>query len=234
MTLQDQLINLLTNYVQNLPANTKIPSERALAMKYELSRTTVRSALMEMEITGLIRRVHGKGTFVNKVDLKSDLNQSYSFSEQMISLGKEPKTQIISFERREANSFFARNLQVELGSQIIKLKRLRIADEIPMMLERTYLPVEHFSLMTKSMLVEHSLYEVFEQNFNERINYADEYFLAGITSGEDSKYLNLKEGSPCLNLRRQTFNQNNQIIEFTLSVARSDQFAYHIRHNVSN
>lgn len=234
ITLQEQLINLLTNYIQTLPANAKLPSERELAEKYELSRTTVRAALMELEVTGMIRRVHGKGTFVNRVDLNSDLNSSYSFNKQMISLGKKPQTKILSFERKEANAYFAKNLETEVGSQIIKLKRLRFADGIPVMLERTYLPAEHFSLMTESMLSNRSLYSVFAEEFNEQVYYADEYFLAGITSANDSKYLKIKEGTPCLNLRRQTYNPHNQIIEFTLSVAISDQFAYHIRHDISN
>ena len=234
ITLQEQLINLLTNYIQTLPANAKLPSERELAERYELSRTTVRAALMELEVTGMIRRVHGKGTFVNRVDLNSDLNSSYSFNKQMISLGKKPQTKILSFERKEANAYFAKNLETEVGSQIIKLKRLRFADGIPVMIERTYLPADHFSLMTESMLNNRSLYSVFSEEFNEQVYYADEYFLAGITSANDSKYLEIKEGAPCLNLRRQTYDPHNQIIEFKLSVARSDQFAYHIRHDISN
>ena len=234
ITLQEQLINLLTNYIQSMPANAKLPSERQLADKYELSRTTVRSALNELEVTGLIRRVHGKGTFVNRIDLNSDLNSSYSFNKQMMSIGKKPQTKILSFDRKEANSYFSHKLDVEVGDQIIKIKRLRLADDIPVMLERTYLPASHFNLMTEDLLEDRSLYEVFATEFNEPVYYADEYFLAGITSKRDSEYLDLKEGTPCLNLKRSTYNSHNQVIEYTLSVARSDQFAYHIRHDISN
>ncbi|APX71984.1 GntR family transcriptional regulator [Companilactobacillus allii] len=234
ITLQEQLINLLTNYIQSMPANAKLPSERKLSDKYELSRTTVRSALNELEVTGLIRRVHGKGTFVNRVDLNSDLNSSYSFNKQMMSIGKKPQTKILSFDRKEANSYFARKLDVEVGDQVIKIKRLRLADDVPVMLERTYLPANHFNLMTEDLLEDRSLYDVFDKEFNEPVYYADEYFLAGIISKRDSEYLDLAEGTPCLNLKRSTYNSHNQVIEFTLSVARSDQFAYHIRHDISN
>lgn len=233
ITLQEQLINLLTNYIQSMPANAKLPSERQISDKYQLSRTTVRAALNELEVTGLIRRVHGKGTFVNRVDLNSDLNSSYSFNKQMMSIGKKPQTKILSFERKEANSYFSRKLDVEIGDQVIKLKRLRFADGLPVMLERTYLPANHFNLLTEDMLEGRSLYEIFATEFNEQVYYADEYFLAGITSKRDSHYLDIKEGTPCLNLKRSTYNLHNQVIEYTLSVARSDQFAYHIRHDIS-
>ena len=53
---------------------------------------------------------------------------------------------------------------------------------------------------------------------------------ASIASKEDAKLLMIPEGAPVLHLARQTYNMKNEIIEFTLSVARADQFHYQIRH----
>ncbi|HHE3222665.1 TPA: UTRA domain-containing protein, partial [Enterococcus faecium] len=47
---------------------------------------------------------------------------------------------------------------------------------------------------------------------------------------EDSELLNIPEGSPVLHLVRSTYNLENEVIEFTLSVARADKFHYKIRH----
>lgn len=233
ITLQEQLTSLLTNYIGNLSPDTKLPSERRLADKYELSRNTVRAALMELEITGKVRRIHGKGTFVNKMDPNSDLGSGYRFSKQMSLLGKKPQTKILSFERTEVDDRYFQNLDVDLGREIIKITRLHLADGLPMILERSFLPVDRFKLLTRKMITGKSLYRVFADEFDEKVKYADEYFLSGIVNNNDAKILELNEGDPCLNIRRKTYNQRNQIIEFSLSVARSDQFTYHVRHDIN-
>lgn len=234
ITLQEQLINLLTDYVQSLPADTKIPSERELAFKYDLSRNTVRAALLELEIAGMVRRIHGKGTFVNKFNLKSNLSDGSRFSKQMQSLGKEPQTKVLSFEHKELDDNFFKNLDVDLGRAVIKIQRLHYADGIPILLERSYLPRNRFESMNKKMIQGHSVYHVLAKNFNENVSYADEYFSAGLINNNDSKLLEVDEGTPCQNIQRKTYNQKNQVIECTLSVARSDQFSYHIRHEIDD
>ncbi|WP_119326998.1 GntR family transcriptional regulator [Companilactobacillus musae] len=234
INLQEQLINLLTSYIQNLPANAKLPSERQLADKYEVSRNTIRNALLGLEATDLVKRVHGKGTFVNRINLNSDLGSSFKFGQQMRMLGKTPSTKIINFEKKDINAYFAQNMNLKLGDIIIRVDRLRLADNVPMMLERSFLPQKLFPTLNQEMLQDRSMYDVFRDDFGEEISYADEYFSAGIISACDSKIMNLKEGTPCLHLKRTTYDLNHQIIEFTLSVARSDEFSYHVRHNIEN
>ena len=59
---------------------------------------------------------------------------------------------------------------------------------------------------------------------------ADEEFMPVLPRKEDSEPLNIPEGSPVLHLVRSTYNLENEVIEFTLSVARADKFHYKIRH----
>ena len=165
VTLQEQLINRLTANIQILPSNAKLPSERQLADKYEVSRNTVRAALMELEATGIVRRIHGKGTFVNRVNLNSDLGSSYKFGQQMILMGKNPTTRILGFEKKEANAYFADKLQLQVGELMFKIERLRLADNVPMMFERTFLPFKAFKMLSESMLEEQSMYDIFREYY---------------------------------------------------------------------
>lgn len=234
INLQQQLVNRLIDYIETLPTNAKLDSERQLAEQYEVSRNTVRAALLSLEAIGLVRRIHGKGTFVNRTNLNSDLSSSYKFGEQMQLLGKVPTTKVISFEKREVNAYFADNMNLNFGEFIIKIERLRLADGEPMMFERTYLPLKIFPTLTLEMLKNKPLYDVFEQDYQENISYADEYFSSGVISDCDSKVMGLPEGMPCLMLKRKTYDLKQQLIEFTLSTARSDEFAYHVRHNIED
>ena len=148
----------------------------------------------------------------------------------MRSVGKIPETKILEFEVVEANKYLAGRLGVSLGEKLLKLKRLRLADGQPMMLERSYLPAKKFLTLTRELLEQKPLYDLFSQEFNQTIRVANEEFFATIAKSKDARQLQIIEGSPVLSLRRTTYNTENEIIEFTLSVARADQFRYRIAH----
>lgn len=230
--LYDQLVDLLKDKIENeMEANSMLPSERELSERYGLSRTTVRLALQELEKMGYIYRQHGKGTFVSHLgEQATNLSGTYSFTEQMKSLGKKPQTEILLFEVLEANKYFAEHLNLRLGEKIIKVKRLRSADGVPMMVERSYLPLKKFMTLTEEELAAKPMYDVFQEDYQEIIKVAEEEFFASIARNRDADVLEISEGAPVLNLARSTYNDKNEIIEFTLSVARADQFRYKIFH----
>ncbi|MGX7351900.1 UbiC transcription regulator-associated domain protein [Enterococcus canis] len=230
--LYTQLVDLMKEKIETeMAPNEILPSERELSERYGLSRTTVRLAMQELEKMGYIYRHHGKGTFVSDLSKQTtNLSGTYSFTEQMISMGKVPETKIIELESFEANKYLASQLNLSLGEPIFKLKRLRLADGQPMMVERSYLPVKKFMSLTKEQLTGKPLYDIFAQDFQERIRVADEEFFASIARSQDAELLDISEGAPVLNLIRTTYNIKNEIIEYTLSVARADQFRYRIRH----
>ncbi|MDT2821295.1 GntR family transcriptional regulator [Enterococcus devriesei] len=227
-----QLVDLLQERIEKqMIPHDKLPSERELTAQYGVSRTTVRLALQELESSGYIYRRHGKGTFVSDIQKKvADIAGAYSFTEQMKSLGRHPDTRILSFEQIEADKFIAKHLNLSLGEAIYKLSRLRSADREPLMLEDTYLPVKLFMTLDDKLLRSKPLYDIFSEDFNQTVRLADEELYASIASKEDAKQLMINEGAPVLHLARQTYNMKNEIIEFTLSVARADQFHYQIRH----
>ncbi len=99
-----------------------------------------------------------------------------------------------------------------------------------MMIEKSYLPVKLFMTLSRELLSIKPLYDLFSEDFNQTVRSADEEFYASIAQKEDSELLNIPEGSPVLHLVRSTYNLENEVIEFTLSVARADKFHYKIRH----
>ena len=230
--LYDQLVDLLSDKIQNeMHPGDALPSERDLAETYGLSRTTVRLAMSELEELGLVTRKHGKGTFVSSVSRDTtDLMGTYSFTDQMRSLGRVPHTEVLDFEVREASKFVAQNMDLRLGEAVFRMRRLRSADGVLMMLERTYMPVKVFDGLTKHMVESKSLYEIVEQDFRMKIKTAEEAFGARAARPDEAKLLKIDEDSPVLHLVRTTYNSKNVVIEYTRSVARADMFEYKIVH----
>lgn len=231
--LYGKLVDTIRESIETeLKPHDLLPSERELSEIYGVSRTTVRLALQELEHMGYIYKKHGKGTFVSSVSGSiMNLSGSYSFTEEMRKLGKVPETKILDFKILEANKYFSQHLDIYKGEKIIKIKRLRLADKAPMMIERTYLPYKKFLTLTSQRLEEKPMYDIFKDDYKETIKYAEEEFYASLVNGKDASALEIPEGTASLNMIRKTYNINNEVIEYTLSVARSDQFRYKILHN---
>ena len=230
--LYDQLVDLLREKIDNeLEPGDLLPSERELSERYGLSRTTVRLALKELETLGLISRRHGKGTFVSDASREAtNLMGSYSFTEQMREMGRSPKTVILEFEVREATKSVADHLHLRIGDKVFRMRRLRLADDVPMMVERTYLPVSEFVSLTFDDVASKPLYDIMEKDYHEKIRLAEEEFYASIARSADAQALGIAEGAPVLELVRTTYSDKNMVIEYTHSVARADQFKYKVTH----
>lgn len=230
--LYSQLVDILVAEMELMGAGDKLPSERQLCKLYGLSRTTVRQAISELELNGYIERVHGKGTFVaNRDSYKHNLSDYYSFTQQMISIGKVPRTEVLEFHIERSNKFVANKLKIEEGDKVIRFIRIREADDIPMMLETTFLPYDEFSKITRNTLYELPLYDIFEEIYNRKIYHVEEDFSASIVGKEEAAALNISSGVPCLRIKRLSFDIDGDIMEYTISFARGDQFAYKVAYD---
>lgn len=221
--LETELIDLINR--GELKENDKLPSERELCEQYNVSRTTARQAIGELERKEYVYKVHGKGTFVSPKVYKQQLLKFYSFTEEMKKLGKNPSSEILSFDLIRADNKIAEKLRVEENSQVYEILRLRVADDTPMMLEFTYLPEYRFVGLDEEMLQERPMYDIFRETYNVSLTKAKESFKPILMVKSDAKILNVEDGTAAMRIERVTF-ENNRIIEYTVSVSRGDKFEY--------
>lgn len=224
-----QLVDILLEEMENsLSEGEQIPSEREICDKYNVSRTTVRQAINELEREGLIYKVHGKGTFVAPKKMKQDLVGFYSFTEEMKKLGKKPLSKVMSFEITDAGRKVSKKMNIEENAMVYKFTRLRIADDIPMMLEETFVPHDLFPGLTKEELESNALYDIFTEKYKVESKVADEFFTPVMAFENEASLLEMPSSLPSLRIERYTYNEN-RIIEYTNSIARGDKFKYHVR-----
>lgn len=226
-----QLMNILIDKIENkLEEDTQIPSEREICEVYDVSRTTVRQAMDELEKEGYIYKIHGKGTFVSPKRMNQDLSAFYSFTEEMKKLGKEPSSEVTGFEVVQAGEHISDMFKKGNEDLLYKISRIRKADGIHMMYETTYIPYDRFKGITREKLENKPLYDILSKEYNVRISSAEEYFRPILTNKIESVYLDIKEGSPSLKIERFTY-EKGEVIEYTVSVARGDKFKYRVRLN---
>lgn len=223
--LETELIDLINK--GDIKENDKLPSEREICNQYNVSRTTARQAIGELERKEYVYKVHGKGTFVSPKVYKQQLLKFYSFTEEMKKLGKNPSSEVLGFELIKANEKIAVKLGINKNENIYKILRLRIADDVPMMLEFTYLPEYRFLKLQDKMLRERPMYDIFREKYNVSITKAKESFKPVLINKNDAKILNVKEGTAAMKIERITY-ENENIIEYTVSISRGDKFEYNV------
>lgn len=223
-----QLMNILIEKIENnMKENDKLDSEREICKKYGVSRTTVREALDELEKNKYIYKVQGKGNFISPKVVEQDLIKVSSFTEEMKKLGKNPTSKLLNFEIIEANNKVSKKLRIEENELVFKISRIRIADDIPMIYEITYLPYERFKNLTREMIEENPLYEILKNSFNTYITSAEEVIESVLINKLESVYLEIPQAQAGLKFQRISYEQM-EIIEYTITIARGDRYRYRV------
>jgi len=226
-----QLSEILIEKIQDLDIGSQIDTEREICEKYNVSRTTTRLALDELANDEYITKVHGKGNFVANKYIEQKLIEFYSFSEEMRRLKKTPKSQYISVKVQYADNKITKKLNVTSGDRVYCIKRLRLGDDIPMMIETTYLPYNMFKGMSQDVLETNSLYDLMRKDYGVNFDYAEQIFRPILINKEESILLDTNVGMPALKIERYTYgkeNLGNRIVEYSIGVARGDVFKYRI------
>ncbi|MGJ7919719.1 GntR family transcriptional regulator [Neobacillus sp. LXY-4] len=205
-----------------------LPAEREYAEKYQISRMTVRQAFTQLVNEGYLHRLQGKGTFVAERKIEQALQGLTSFTEDMKARGFEPGSQLIHFEIIPATSQIASQLSIQEYGPVYEIKRIRLADGVPMALETNYISANLIKGLTEE-IVNQSLYTYIEDRLNLRIDHAAQVIESSIATQSEANYLNINKGAPVMLIQRNTFLHDGTPVEFVKSAYRADRYKFMIQ-----
>lgn len=208
-----------------LKTEETIPSEREYAEKYQISRMTVRQALNNLVTEGLLYRQKGRGTFVNKQRVEQELQGLTSFTEDMLARGFKPGNRLVSFEILPADPQVAQRLKVAEHTPVYEMKRVRLADDLPMAFETTYVPANLIKGLTEEVITQ-SLYSYVEEKLGLVIMEATQQIESSIAKDTETIHLQIEKGSPTLLIRRTSFLEDGTPFEFVKSAYRADRYTF--------
>lgn len=206
----------------------RIPSEEAIRERYAVSRATVRQALSELELDGHLVRHQGRGTFVCQPKIETSLHNFYSFTQDMKARGLKPESRLIMFDLVLRDSIASEVFGLDKREPLVKMVRLRLANEEPIMLETTYLPERLVPDMKEEDVSNQSLYSLLEERYELVLARAVESFEPVLIDEFASKMLEVPKGSPALFLERVGSLANGQRVELSQSIVRGDRCRYFV------
>ena len=130
--------------VNRLAPNTRIPSERDLCEMWGVSRTTLRQAVDTLVGRGVLYRVNGAGVYVSVGKKNRNMVGVDSMVGELRQQGSILAKKIISVRKVEATKQISKKLHVLLGQEVYEYILLRKIDDVPCILETTYLDCERY------------------------------------------------------------------------------------------
>ncbi len=209
---------------EELKPGDGVPSEQAIATKFGVSRMTVRQALKSLADLGVIYSQRGKGTFVAGNKLEKSFRQVLSFTEEMAARGSRPSSRLLRFEIDPADENAASTLQIPVGEKLISLRRLRLADSVPMGIEWSRIPLSLCPDFMETFKPEGSLYQALNGRYGIKVAVTDEVAEASVATTEQARLLQIPKRAPVLLFSRISYVASGKAVEYVISVYRGDRY----------
>ncbi len=223
--LHQQLYEIMRSRLESdqYQSGDRFFTEADLIENFGISRNTARQVLSRLSIEGYIIRERGKGTTVAKPSLEQSLEKIVSFTDEMNRRGMKPGTVVLSQEMTKPTDKQIKALRVNPETKLICIKRLRLADQLPICVEESYLVESYFPNITDYDYAEYPLKRAIETILNSRLDHAQQKIKAISASKELAQILKIERGSPILYIERITYTRNIPI-EFLQIYYRGDRF----------
>jgi len=205
----------------------RLMSERELGEKFKVSRMTVRQALTEMTHEGILYTQAGKGTYVSELKIKQELERLTGFSQDMAARGSIASGRVLEARIIPATLSLAAIFSVPANTELVLLSRLRLSDNIPLAIEVAYLLHQVCPGILDFDFSKESLYNILSTRYHTSLVRAEQTMESGLASPQEIELLQTTSPAPVLRIERLSYNEQNTLVEFVVSVYRGDRYKFH-------
>jgi GntR family transcriptional regulator len=219
----------LRNLIQKGEPGELIPSEVEVATRFKVSRMTARQAIINLLQEGLVDRRRGAGTFIASKPIHRTEGILFSFTEDMRRRGKRPSSIMLRQGVEIATERDREALKLNSRSKVVVIRRIRLANELPISIERVAL-IPECSAVLKADLIKGSLHEQMR-----KIGYgpstANCWLQARVADRSETKLLDIPSGTPLLVETRVISDARGKIIEFTETAYAANRYVIDVKLN---
>lgn len=206
-SLRAQIVAAIQSDIfKNREVGEKLPSESEYAQKFDVTRSTVQKALIDLDEMNLINKIQGKGSFVAMKQPTVQMFNFKGFSDYARHIGAEPLTKVIG-----------NNIEVINGTKYLVLRRLRSIETVngsmPLTLDESRLSLKLFPGLNKFDFENNSLYDTLRKNFGINPMTTTLTMSAVTIEEEEAKLLDCDRFTPLLQANGTVFDSDNDVVE---------------------
>ncbi|KRM73117.1 GntR family transcriptional regulator [Lacticaseibacillus brantae] len=205
----------------------RIPSERELAVTFKVSRMTLRQAIQTLVEEGILERRIGAGTYVANQKVQEKVSGVTSFTDIMVAQGRKPSSKTISYHIASPSLSESEKLKLAEGAQVLRMERIRYADEVPITFEVATVPYDLVKNFSKSE-VSKSFYHTLESKGGFVLGGAQQTVSAMLASERIAEYLAIKRNDAILRVRQTSFLQDGTPFEYVRTQYVGSRFEFYL------
>jgi len=208
------------------PPGTRLPGERQLAEQLHVSRSTLRSALGDLERDGRIARSPQRGWFVPSPTVGEPPSTLQSFTEMARLRGLTATAQVLERTPRSATIDEAERLGIPPGGEVLVLVRLRGMNSTPICVDTNVIPMTIARPLVTADLTDRSLYDVLEQLCSVSIYRSAYSVQADAAPADIAVLLGIPTGNPVLIGRETAYDRGGTPILLGYNTYRGDAYRF--------
>lgn len=200
------------------------PGELELGEHYGVSRHTVREALRRVREAGLLDTQRGRSTRVRARSIEQPLGGLYSLFRVVEEQGLEQRSEVLDIGMR-TDPDAARALDVDPGSVLFHLERLRLADGAPLAHDRVWLLEEVGRPLLDADFTHAALYDELVRRVGVRPTGGSERIAAVVPTPAERSLLGLDGEVACFSIERLGSVLDRRPLEYRRTLVRGDRYA---------
>ena len=202
---------------------SRLPPESDLAARFGVNRHTVRRAIAALTSEGILRADQGRGTFVASAPLSYPIGPRTRFSEIVSEQDRAPSGRLIGSASEDADALLANQLEVPLGTSLIRVETLRVADGVPMIVGTSWLEQALVPNFVADYADSGSITEALRRAGIEDYRRKETRITAELVEVRDAQQLGLPLGQPVLVVESINLDMAGKPIQYTRARAAADR-----------
>ncbi|MGN6123514.1 MAG: GntR family transcriptional regulator [Sphingomonas oligoaromativorans] len=209
-----------------LEAGDRLPTEDELVQDFAVSRTTVRSAVQNLVKRGMVEIRRGLGTFVAQPRIVQELTSLTGFVEDMETLGHSASARLIDWQEVHADEVLARQLELALGTSVIRIRRVRLSNGRPLSYDDTYLPPDLGRRVVTDNLEVEPIFMLLEEKYDTPLAEARYELGASVADHEVAQALGIGVGAAVFLIERTSYTVGGRPVDYERLHYRGDQVRF--------